>query len=914
MIAFSTVAVVTLAALLFPARPPAAPDCTKPFGALARHRITARTDEATARELCHGLSALPSRLRDFPGEPLTIESRDDASPLGMGDGTRERPEWQGGFDTFLLYRFPPDDTFDGADAADDETGTGREHWRLEGLTASERERLWRKRALIHAVIRRWDEAHGWSRSVGWRRAGRWLTPLERPFTWSPRTLHAWEHAFSRRRGAVSPGLDLATFAEEAFAPVESIRADALGVDDRVVCQEFAKFDALRSFLASTDAGVPDHVAPTDCPAFDRWADEESLSHVEVLFAAPTSAAPESLAGHVSLRLVRRDSESVAGPSFDPVIQFVALTGGETAGLAYAARGISGGYPLVVLTTTAGDALAEAKRENRTIRRFHLRLTSVETRRLLQRVWEAERRSYSRYFFFTDNCAAAMLEFIDSALDDERRLRRPGPLWVLPTASLDVLARHRQHDPLLVPIDDPHTAPTDVALDAERRLSTLESRLTAEPSTRPLLAWWNRWRASLPPGEDALEALDSAVRSALASRANRSDVLEWLDALVASSRATAEHAEAARIDVLREAVAAAVDTSSQPTLDELIAERRRDFLREADVQTRSGVVGRIGLQLGELETRPRRPFTQDEARIVARAEQARRAHLDLVDWWSELRDADAEDVSAGTTLASLDAAPPDPTPAIRTPVDGRLPSSGAGRRSFAAGVAFTPTGPVPTLTLRTAAILEEAGDWRARGLVDGAELRFLSGELELTAPVGRPAIVQSRLTLLSWRSFVTPPSFLRRHWWEAIRWGAGFELFNAPVVGVPWQVRTHAELLAVVSDGRAGTPLVAFGLGPQARFEALQARAGAGVRASITARLFFLGGPDSLHLDVAGGPEWFVDGWGALVEASLRGRLVLGRGSARPWLLTPSVGVLHVPSSANPRGETVIRARLSIERS
>jgi hypothetical protein len=121
----------------------------------------AEVDEALAAELWAGLQALPEPARAFPGGPLEIRLRAAPAPLGMGDGSRARPEWEGGRRRFVLYGYqPPDDDL-------------RATYRLEGLDAAERERLWRRRALVHAVLARWDEARRWSRQPAFRRLTGW---------------------------------------------------------------------------------------------------------------------------------------------------------------------------------------------------------------------------------------------------------------------------------------------------------------------------------------------------------------------------------------------------------------------------------------------------------------------------------------------------------------------------------------------------------------------------------------------------------------------------------------------------------------------------------------------------------------------------------------------------------------------
>lgn len=83
--------------------------------------------------------------------------------------------------------------------------------------------------MVHAVMQRWDDAQGWSRGPRWRRLSGWVGPFERLFTFHEEVLLHYAGAFSRARGQVSASLDLVTFAEELFAPVEALRPDALGV-------------------------------------------------------------------------------------------------------------------------------------------------------------------------------------------------------------------------------------------------------------------------------------------------------------------------------------------------------------------------------------------------------------------------------------------------------------------------------------------------------------------------------------------------------------------------------------------------------------------------------------------------------------------------------------------------------------
>ncbi|MGI5863580.1 MAG: hypothetical protein ACOX6T_16200, partial [Myxococcales bacterium] len=117
-----------------------------------------------AVELLAGLRRLPEPMRSFPGGPLRIAEHAAAAPFGLGDGSEEHPDWSDGRRTFHLYRYAPSKE------------RRAESW-LGDLDEPERERLWRQRAIVHAVVQRWDDALGLSKRVAWRRISGWPGPL-----------------------------------------------------------------------------------------------------------------------------------------------------------------------------------------------------------------------------------------------------------------------------------------------------------------------------------------------------------------------------------------------------------------------------------------------------------------------------------------------------------------------------------------------------------------------------------------------------------------------------------------------------------------------------------------------------------------------------------------------------------------
>ena len=148
------------------------------------------TDELK-EDLALGLAALPPAAR----LPLEVDLHAEATPLGLGDATH--PFLVDGRLQLYAYR-----------EADDARAAAR----LSSLSEDERRRLWRRRAVVHAIIRKWDERLRWSARAGWRSLAGWDGA-------SPLLVYPW--AYSRRDGMQSPAQDLATFAEELLVPAES---------------------------------------------------------------------------------------------------------------------------------------------------------------------------------------------------------------------------------------------------------------------------------------------------------------------------------------------------------------------------------------------------------------------------------------------------------------------------------------------------------------------------------------------------------------------------------------------------------------------------------------------------------------------------------------------------------------------
>jgi hypothetical protein len=773
-------------------------------------RSPASGDAALVTEVEAGLAALPPLLRRPPGGPLELELHAEPAPLGLGDGSKERPEWTEGRRRFHLYTYAPSEE-------------RRAIFRLSRLSDAEAERLWRRRAVVHAVMQRWDDARGWSKKDRWRRLNGWLSPFQRPLTFSEEALLHYAGAFSRARGQASASLDLVTFAEELFVPVESLRPEALAVDDQVRCQEMSKARALAELLAAESLG---HLPPREpCPAFDAWADVENLSHFEVMMVASSGRQPESLFGHLLLRPVWREGAVPNGPGFTPVVQLVALTGLEGRGLDYMMKGLFGGFDIGFLTTTFGDMAHETlELEQRSVRRFRLNLTPVEQARMIERIWELERRGYFAYFFFTDNCASALLFLVNGVLEGEREVRPPGQLWVLPTAALDVLGRAQvvapdgASQPLLEYIPDDFESTEARAERAwmarEEVLSELSPRLGSEARAR--LRLLHRRLGSPQPAvrRAAYERMPDVITQALRSvrpedeEAARALLHAYVTWSVRVERGAVDRADGEKLAVEREQLIGL--RTRLPTAAESLRDRQRLFEREDELQRRVAVLDRISLLREALAAAPRRPPTAKEALVLEQAVATEAAFVAVTEAQGALHEGVLASVDPMAFLAHEHQRKVE---AEQAWAEGALMKSGAARMVLGAGVDFLAAGSArPVVVLRSAGLSESLGDARLHGFQSGSELRALEGELSLLPRKGLPRVLSSRLTLVGYRTLVRELPLHRHSLEDALGWGVAAQMETLREHAVPYRATAQAEVLVVVDEGARFRRFTALGAG------------------------------------------------------------------------------------------------------
>jgi hypothetical protein len=596
--------------------------------------------------------------------------------------------------------------------------------------------------------------------------------------------------------------------------------------------------------------------------------------------------------------------------------------------------MTGGYSTVFLTGTLGDITHESlELEQRTIRRFRLNLTASEARRALERIWELERRGYLGYYFFTDNCAAALLFLLNGSLEGDRRVSAPGTLWVLPTATLDALAKTDVVDtngrkvPLLEHVPDALESTGDRARRAlveQGHLLEQLARLLPAPVLAPLRQVHGHLQSPDPEvRRQAYEHLSAAVTAALDATApvmgtqasdatvpvtrtqaldatlppEHTRIRDALHAYVAHAvrveRAAVDRAEAEKLAIERERLVS-LDLKGEGSSDRGVQDRQRLFEREDALQRKLAVLDRTAVLQQALDTAVKRPPTPEELKALVRAERTEAAFAAATDAQGLLNDGPLAEVDPRVFLERDHQRKQD---AEATWARGALRDSGAARTVVSGGMDFpSGTSARPVVSLRTSAMRESLGDARLHGFQSSSELRVLDGELSVEPRWGMPRIVGSNLTLVGYRTLMPELPQQRRSFSDTLGWGAEARMSTDVDRPLPYRAMVEAEALGVVAASERFDTFLAVGLGAQATWSwsPLTSAPAVGPRLSLAHRAGLPGpGNSALRVEAAYAPAWragTAPGFMHEADATLQLEWYVGRVASWSVLVTPRAQV------------------------
>lgn len=208
--------------------------------------------------------------------------------------------------------------------------------------------------------------------------------------------------FLAATGKNNPKLELKATLSAFFKTEENDNNQAL-------CRFVARFSWLSHRLAIKKSRLP----KVECKDYKTWRKMIPSEQVTMIFPAYHLNSPSSMFGHTLLRLDPSEDESWSDwLSFS--INFGANISNSDNSVAYAYKGLTGGYPGQFIVTPYYTKILEYSRiERRDIWEYQLNLMPEEVERLVKHLWELKEVNFD-YFFFTENCSYRLLELLEVA--------------------------------------------------------------------------------------------------------------------------------------------------------------------------------------------------------------------------------------------------------------------------------------------------------------------------------------------------------------------------------------------------------------------------------------------------------------------------------------------------------------------
>ncbi|KQM54374.1 hypothetical protein ASE80_22035 [Pseudomonas sp. Leaf15] len=213
--------------------------------------------------------------------------------------------------------------------------------------------------------------------------------------------------------------------QELQATVEALYAPASLGEKHAQCVYPARTRWLKSQLNLTD------LPALECKEFTQWFKDVAPHSAVMIFPAAYLNSPSSMFGHTLLRIDQADVQSNNTALLSYAINFGAYIEGSDNSILYAWKGLMGGYPGLFALVPYQEKLSEYRSlENRDLWEYRLNLTEVETKRMVEHVWELKQIQFD-YFFLDENCSYRLLELLQVARPS-LRLTEQFPLTAIPT--------------------------------------------------------------------------------------------------------------------------------------------------------------------------------------------------------------------------------------------------------------------------------------------------------------------------------------------------------------------------------------------------------------------------------------------------------------------------------------------------
>lgn len=180
-------------------------------------------------------------------------------------------------------------------------------------------------------------------------------------------------------------------------------------DNHSLCRFPARLNWLKSKFPDSLQFLP----KPNCQKYNEWRKKVPAHKVSLIFPAYQLNSPSSMFGHTLLRIDASDNEK-SSTWLSMAVNFGANLTSDDNSLAYAFKGLAGGYSGTFITTAYYKKIKEYNRqENRDIWEYPLNLTAEETNKIVLHLWELKNINFD-YYFFDENCSYRLLELLQVA--------------------------------------------------------------------------------------------------------------------------------------------------------------------------------------------------------------------------------------------------------------------------------------------------------------------------------------------------------------------------------------------------------------------------------------------------------------------------------------------------------------------
>ncbi|MCP2500131.1 MAG: DUF4105 domain-containing protein [Deltaproteobacteria bacterium] len=212
---------------------------------------------------------------------------------------------------------------------------------------------------------------------------------------------------------------------ELSATLDAMFDDSLSPPAR--CRFPARYEWLKETLRIDPSRLP---AP-ECPELDNTLRTINPKSASLIFASGHMNAPASMFGHTFLRL----DSAYESPLLSYAVNYAATINPKDSGIAYAFKGILGGYPGYYSILPYYVKVREyAAMDQRDLWEYRTNLTETEVRRMTLHILEM-RGIFADYYFLDENCSYDLLFLLEAARPSVALTDRHKGFFVTPIETL-----------------------------------------------------------------------------------------------------------------------------------------------------------------------------------------------------------------------------------------------------------------------------------------------------------------------------------------------------------------------------------------------------------------------------------------------------------------------------------------------